>query len=618
MVRGGEERLQADLALIERVEVALSALFAACAQLPERATPAGHVEALAGLLETFGVQEAVGDARDGHSAANRAAWSAFLEGLRTLWTAGAQLGVDAEIDLPGFYAEVLALSKREGFDPPASAAGVPALDAGAARQLDFDHVFLLGMTERHFPRAPREDPIYADEQRELLGAADIPLESRRDGAWEDALLFYSTAVAARRSLTLSWPTIDAEGHEVLRSYFVDEVARCFARPPETTRRGLSEMIAEFDDVASPEELLERSVFELFGRDPLLTHRDRERAEAGLRALAVRDAELLTGLARAIAVEDRRDAPWPRQCDAACATRRRSPTWPRSSAGLPLQPERAGPFGSCPFTFFAETVLGLVELKEPSEDVDALLLGSAVHRILSAFFRDRRQQREDMRLEEDDLPAARALLGEIIDRVFADEVKRGAVADRSVWAIARAETRRDLELLLAFEAETVQAEGGRPFRFEQRYGATEQSRLEIGAGDEAVRLTGRIDRVDLLPPVEGRTCFAVYDYKLGGSGGGPKDILAGREFQLPIRAGGAAGRPAGRKRGGGRVGLLPHEAPAQALRRAGTHDPEALIAAACAAALQRGEDPCRRLRAAPPTAAIATSARSAAGTIPLRP
>lgn len=535
--RGGEERLQADIALIERVEVALSGLFAACAQLPERATLAGHVEALAGLLESLGLHDAVGEARDGHSAANLAAWAGFLEGLRTLWSAGEQLGVDTEIDLPGFYAEVLALSRREGFDLPGSAAGVLALDAGAARQLDFDHVFFLGMTERHFPRAPREDPIYADDERELLGAAGIPLESRRDGAWEDALLFYSTAVAARESLTLSWPTIDAESREVLPSYFVDEVARCFASPPETARRGLREMIAQLDDVASPEELLERSVFELFGQDPLLTHRDRARGEAGLRALAARDAELLAGLARAITVEDRRDARLaPDEYDG----RLRDPA---AIAHLAAQfgpeyafsPSALARFGSCPFAFFAERVLGLVELKDPSEDVDALLLGSVVHRILGRFFVDWRQHREDMRLEEGDLPAAREVLGGIVDRVFADEVNRGAVADRSVWAIAREETRRNLELVLAFEVETVQAEGGRPFRFEQRYGATEQSRLEIGMGDGAVRLTGRIDRVDILPEVDGHRCFAVYDYKLGESGGGPKDILEGREFQLPMYA-----------------------------------------------------------------------------------
>lgn len=586
--RGGEERLQADIALIERVRGALSTLFAACAQLPERATPAGHVEGLAGLLESLGLHDAVGDARDGHSAANLAAWRALLEGLRTLWTAGAQLGVDAEIDLPGFYAEVLALSKREGFDPPACAVGVLALDASAARQLDFDHVFFLGMTERHFPRAPREDPIYADDQRELLSAAGIPLESRRDGGWEDALLFYSTAVAARECLTLSWPTTDAEGHEVLRSYFVDEVERCFAQPPETTRRGLQEMIAEFDDVASPEELLERSVFELFGQDPLLTHRDRERAAAGLRSLAARDAELPAGIARAIAVEDRRDSRLPpdeydaRLRDPAAIAHLATEFGP----DYLFSPSALARFGSCPFTFFAETVLGLVELKEPSEDVDALLLGSAVHRILSAFFRDWRQQREDMRLEEDDLPAARAVLGEIIDRVFADEVNRGAVADRSVWAITREETRRDLELLLAFEAETVQAEGGRPSRFEQRYGATEQSRLEIGAGDEAVRLTGRIDRVDLLPPVEGRTCFAVYDYKLGESGGGPRDIREGREFQLPMYA--LAVRRVGLQDESAVVGGWGYyrtRRPPKLYGGPGKHDPELLIEAACAAALQ---------------------------------
>jgi len=586
--RGGEERLQADIALLERVQVALRALFDAFERLPANATLAGHVEALAGLLERLGLHETAGDARDEHSAASLAAWASFLDGLRTLWSADEQLGVGGEIDLPGFYAEVLAVSRRESFTPPGSTAGVLALDAGQARQLDFDHVFFLGMTERHFPRAPREDPIYADDERARLSAAGIPLESRRDGAWEDALLFYSTAVAARECLTLSWPTIDAEGREVLRSYFVDEVARCFARAPETAQRGLREMIAEFDDVASPEELLERSVFELLGQDPLLTHRERDRGEAGLRALAADHGPLLAGLARAIAVEDRRDSRRPpdeydaRLRDPAAVAELAAQFGPEYA----FSPSALARFGSCPFAFFAQRVLGLVELEEPSEDVDALLLGSVVHRVLSRFFMEWRQHREDMRLEEADLPAAREVLGGIIDRVFADEVNRGAVADRSVWALAREETRRDLELVLAYEVERVQAEGGQPLRFEERYGASEQSRLEIGTGDEAVRLTGRIDRVDRLLEVDGRTCFAVYDYKLGSSGGGARDIQEGREFQLPIYAL-AARRMILQDESAmvGSWGYYRTRRPPELRCGPGKTGPESLIAAACDFALE---------------------------------
>lgn len=534
--RGEEAELEAEIELVERVQTALSGLFGELARLPAEATLSAHVEALAKLAARLGALDAVGEGAEASTAANVAAFEAFLGGLRELWAA-CWPGADAAVPLGDFFAEVRGVAGEVSFTPPGPAGGVLALDADQARQLDFDHLFVLGMTERSFPRPPREDALYADDERRALTRAGIPLEPRSDAAFEDSSLFYSLALSARERLTLSYPVLDAEDHEVLPSYFVHELVRCFADPPPVERFGLARMVPEFVDAASPAELLERSVYELFGRDGPPTVRDAASAEAALRALAVADAGLLAGLRAAIEVEDRRDSfDPPDEYDANFAD-------PAAVAALaaewgpdqPLSPSALAQFGKCPFAFFAQRVLCLQVLEDPTEDADAVLLGGVVHRVLSRFFTDWRSQREDMRIAEEDLPAARELMDRLLDRLFADEVNRGNVADRAVWAITREQTRRDLHLLLEFEAAKVQAEGGRPSLFEQRIGMGERSALVLGEGAATVRLQGRIDRVDALPPQDRRTRFAVYDYKLSGKGGGAADIKRGAEFQLPIYA-----------------------------------------------------------------------------------
>ncbi len=536
-LRGTEAEREAEIALVERVQAALTCLFDELGRLPAEAATSAYVERLAELVERFGVTEAVGQGADPHTAANVEAFDAFLDGLRELRAACTRFEADAPMRLAEFYAEVLGVATDVTFIPPGPAGGVPALDAGQARQLDFDHVFVLGMTERSFPRAPREDALYADDERLALNRAGVPLDPRSDAAWEDSFAFYAIAVSARERLTLSYPVVDAEGREVLPSYFVHEVARCFARPPEPERFGLAQMVPEFRDVAAPGELLERSIYELFGRDSALTYRDVDTARAGLRALAAADAGVLAGLRAAIEVENRRDArAEPDEYDA----RLRDPDAIAEVADAfgpetPFSPSGLAQFGNCPFAFFADRVLGLQVLEDPTEDVDAMLLGSVIHRVLSHFFADWRTHREDLSLREEDLPAARAVLDRVIDRAFADEVNRGAVADRVVWEITREETRRDLHLLLEFEAGTVQADSLLPVHFEVSFGMGEHVQFEIGSGADAVRLRGRIDRVDLPHGEEGPPRFAVYDYKLGGSGGGAAEIMRGTEFQLPIYA-----------------------------------------------------------------------------------
>lgn len=534
--RGSDSALEAEIALVERVQQALGRLFREFDVLPTQATYADYVEVLVALIQRFGISASIGTGTGEPAAANVAAFAAFRDALRELWAARDMLDIDTSISLAEFYAEVLAISTEVHFTPPGPPGGVLVLDTGQARQLNFDHVFILGMTERQFPRATREDPIFADDERERLARADIKLDLRRDSAWDDTFAFYTTVAATRAHLTLSYPTADAEGREVLSSHFVDEVMRCLQPAPKIEPYGLAQMIPDFCDAADFGELLERTIYELFGQDSEIEKRDNRIAQAALRTLARRDPHLLRALRRAIAVEDGRDSRDPpdhydgRLSDAAAIATLAEEFGP----DRPFSPSMLARFGNCPFAFFAEYVLGLYKLEEPTEDVDNMLLGTVMHRILSGFFREWRGRRADGTLKESDLPEARVLMDEFIDKLFADEVNRGTVADRVVWEITREDIRRDLQLLLEYEVHKVQSNGGRPTWFEQSFGTRELAPLGIGEGETAVALRGRIDRVDRYCDDEGRPRFAVYDYKRS-AGGGPTDIKRGTEFQLPIYA-----------------------------------------------------------------------------------
>jgi len=536
-----DEQLGADLAVIERAQVLLDALFASLERLSSVASPAEHVESLVALMTDFGLQARVGQVdRASVAAANVRAFGRFLEGLRELWGAEKQLGLSRPLTLDEFYRDVLEMSQTVQYQRHGGSGGrVLGVRADDARQLDFEHVFVVGLCEGEFPRTPREEALYSDQERRQLGRAGIALEPKVDEQYRDAFLFYSVATAAHAHLCLSYPTVDPEGREVIRSYYLDEVERCFARPVEPQRYDLAHLVADFGEITNPRELLERSSFELYGRDQLIGERRLDWGRSAINVVAGCSGELLRNVHGATLVEDRRDSLEPPDeydgvLSAEAAVARLAEQF---GVEHPFSAAQLAAYGRCPFAFFCERVLELEEMQTPSEEVEARLLGSLVHRCLSNFFTRWREHKENGRLEEGDLDAARDLMDAIINEVFEETVRRGHVADEVVFAISREEVRRDLHLLLGYEITEMQADGARPALFEQDFGmgaAERPSLLEIGEGDDAIRLRGRVDRLDLLPSEDAIPHFAVYDYKLSG-GPSVSAIRSGEDFQLPVYA-----------------------------------------------------------------------------------
>ncbi|MEA3400673.1 MAG: PD-(D/E)XK nuclease family protein [Armatimonadota bacterium] len=535
---GSDARLEREISTVEAVQSALSALFERLAPLEQASTLREAVEALVAVIHGIGLPDRIGmqtpDSRA--EGENILAFDAFREGLRQMWAAREQLGTAGETAVREFYQDVLRMSGRVSYPligGPAEA--VLAVDMQHARQLDFDHVFILGVTEHEFPHAWREDPLYGDRERRELRRAGVPLDPRRDQQWRDMLTFYSVVASVRQRLTLSYPTTDAEGHEVLPSYYLDEIRRCFVDDIEPVRYGLATTIPDFPDAISVRELLDRALLELYSPDMTARAGRDDEARQVLPALGARKPDLLRALAGAVAVEERREWHPADEYDA-----RLTDEATVAHIAAELGPEHLfsagalGDYGTCPFQFFAGRVLGLEKLEDPTEDVDALLLGSLRHRCLAEFFRRWRERRQDGRIEQQDLPEARKVMARVVDWAFEDAIRDGLVGDRAVFDISRRETHRDLRLWLDYEVAQIQSQGHTATWLEQRYGFGRFEPVVIGEGDEALRLRGRIDRVDRMERIEGRPAFAVYDYK-SSSGPSLNRIDDGRDFQLPVYA-----------------------------------------------------------------------------------
>lgn len=88
--------------------------------------------------------------------------------------------------------------------------GVAVLGAIEGRGRTFDHLFLLGMNRRLFPRQVQEDPLLPDSLRQVLTRVLPQVPVKRQGFDEERYLFAQLLAAAPR-VTLSWQSTDDEG-----------------------------------------------------------------------------------------------------------------------------------------------------------------------------------------------------------------------------------------------------------------------------------------------------------------------------------------------------------------------------------------------------------------------
>lgn len=351
------------------------------------------------------------------------------------------------------------------FAAPAGEAGVVFVDARAARYGAFDNLCLVGLVDGEWPDPARQSALYPASLLHRLGwSRETDRRRAARAAFQDLL-----GSAARRVSvsTVAFEDDAAVAGSALLEDLADQAVEVSVEPPAAGRvtadAGLAEVPAAVPLADGPAAWLAL----------------RERRRGGAEARPV------------------------------------GRTGPRAPAAYAVGAVER--YLSCPFRYFAATVLRLGE--EPDDEVvlSPRSRGRFVHDVFRAFF-ERWQREGGGAVDLDAFPRARALAGEVAEEHLARLPPRDRAVER-VWLLGSPAGTGVLDRLLMLETDRQDRVLGRllELRLDGEY------RLDEDADARPVRVRGVADRVDLL---EGGR-LRVVDYKTGHA---PDRA---RSLQLPI-------------------------------------------------------------------------------------
>lgn len=398
---------------------------------------------------------------------------------------------------------------------------VRVLSAELARHVECDHLFVLGLGERSFPRLAPPEPFLDESQRQRLQQARLDIPSTADLLPEEMLLFYETVTRPRRRLVLSYPAVDERGQELLPSSFLNLVRECFesGTVPVERRSMLLEGL-DRDNPLSPAEHRVR-LARAGERDRLPIHLATA-ADVVQRRLHDRDHGPYDGLFRSP--------------DVIAAVGR------LFHAERVFSPTALEDYVACPFKFFLRHGLRLEELEEPREEIEVTRRGQAFHRALSRLHQRLKETGRHQPTDEVD----EQVLKQLEDAVGEYAARAASPASKVLWRLegqrlARAGRRYRSHWQKFLSPWKEVKVTPRPHFFEidfglpGRDGAAVAPPLVLRHDDVEIRISGRIDRVDFAETEDG-VGFWIIDYKTGRSANYTgTDLREFRKLQLTLYA-----------------------------------------------------------------------------------
>ncbi len=413
----------------------------------------------------------------------------------------------------------------------------------AARGLAFDVVCVPGLAEKLFPKPISEDPILLDRHRRALAPE---LATNEDRVAAERLALRVAVGAARERLLLSWPRLDLEkSRPRVASFYALEALRAgegmlpaFDALEERAERATDARVG-WPAPARPEDAIDEAEHDL----ALL-----RRVFEGDPAASVGTARYLLGanphLGRALRFRGRR---WLARWTGADGLVRpsegaRESIAPGALAAIATHalsarsysPTALQHFAACPYRFLLQAVHRLAprEAPEAIDEMDALQRGSLVHEVQFELFGA--LEREGLLpVGPANLPRARALLDETLDRVGARHHDELAPAIERVWADGVASVRADLREWLRRASEDDS--GFVPWRFELAFGLPRGRARDPHSTphpmplDCGILLRGSIDLVERR--ADG--ALRATDHKTGRARVGPGAVVAGGQSLQPV-------------------------------------------------------------------------------------
>ncbi len=481
---------------------------AQCDEILRAKTVGHHVGALLGLLNRWPIVEAIAALPgDDDRALEEAALSTLTHTLGLLHSFHAT--DSARVDVGRFAQMLRRAFVVSALSTPSPEGAVACLGMEPARYLHFDYVFLAGMTDVHVPAGRKLSAIYTEDERAELGAAGIALEPGEIHNQREVLLFQRMFTTALKHLAVSWHRLAPGGTSVQRSLYISEVA---------DRLG---GLAEYKST-SPEDAM------VPAPDLAACTRDAQNLAVPNKAGSVDFAEI----AGTAGIEtrrygfqpcDRHDGLLAEKDSAAWLTEHYGPAHVYSASQLEA-------YAECPFRFFQERVLNLLEIETPEQAFDHLARGKVLHDALEAFH-GRYLGKAIL-----DIPADEALAsmsecaGTAFDKVAVRfrNLTQGLLTAERTRTIATLQRHVRLQQTPKKKAPESWPTTETEVAFGRAGGDSAFPPFALTLGSEEIQLAGRIDRVD-----RNNGEFRLVDYK--SSPVQPKKINEGKTFQLALYA-----------------------------------------------------------------------------------
>ena len=466
------------------------------------------------------------------SAAFRATEQVLWSWQRSLATAPAGAGTLSIGDWVGLLETTL--SQQEATVRTGTPGGVQLLEALSADGGSFEHVFVVGMSVGAFPAEPAPDALFADHEREALLAAGLPMEPARVWFDREAALWEALARSARRTLKLSYAYADANGAPQLAAAYLDDAISRFDATigGEKAGRKAGAWVRlvpgsyvfpdSLGDVWSLHELGFHAAAAIRAgsadRDALLGYtaragRGRTEIERLLATAGVSDTRATMRARSNTAGVDRTTLAnaWNGQIDdPALLDALRATYGDRVWSATQLET-----YGRCPFSFFVKYALGVRQNPEAEDEDSALQVGAVMHSVLARVY-----ARLVAEFGDDAMSHANADRAcEIVTEECVQElVPHDETARRGIFLGRAREIAAQLSAYVVWEMEQNAKTPRVPWRMEHGFGVdgADAPMVTLTSNGRAVRLRGRIDRIDRVLVAGAEKHLYVVDHKSGDS------------------------------------------------------------------------------------------------------
>jgi len=502
---------------VERVQEGIGTLTRDLNRLSGKKSLRNHVRDLQTFLESWKIPYLYAAPDEPTQDREIQAYRKFCARLETLATA-AWIPAEESIDAQEFSRFVSALAEERDESGLLDSNGVTVIGHKECQHIRFPVVFIGGLVEGTFPRLTTRLPFTNALENKRMGTRTLSEILR-----EEQYYFIAALLAGQKAVYVSAPRADGEKPLLTSAFFERIRMRTGDRPwpdssgivPPASRRTAAVRagaVIRDDDACAAVDLIP----ETSGINDLVERINMERFYRKGACDSFYDG-ILSG----------------NESIQAALAGRYGPDHVYSPTSLET-------YANCPFAYFLNRVIHLEALPEVEPNLSSKDRGTAIHNVLSTFYREWRASGQ-----------TRVSLASLADAT--DLILRLAKAELDtfsfqspLWDATRILMLGDthtgpgyFERFLASETEEEDSPLV-PSRFEFSFGmgtdvlddpASSPEPVELVSPDGKGRIfiRGRIDRIDLTPSGH----FLIYDYKSGLTHPKAKDIEAGTALQLPL-------------------------------------------------------------------------------------